>query len=176
MRAAVVYESMYGNTEEVAKAVAEGLARYLEVTAVEVSGDPQVSGLDLVVVGGPTHAFTMSWASTRSDAATRERRAVISQVGIREWLDALPQLPGVAAAAFDTRIRRPRLPGSAAKAAMKRLRRLDATLIAPPETYWVDGTTGPLLPRELDRARAWGERLGRELASSRATTQAGHSV
>ncbi|MDN5761333.1 MAG: flavodoxin domain-containing protein [Microlunatus sp.] len=58
MKALVVYESMFGNTEQVARAVAAGLREVLEVTVREVSDTPigAVQDVDLVVAGGPTHA------------------------------------------------------------------------------------------------------------------------
>ena len=59
MRAMVVVESMWGNTRAVAEAVASGLGE--EVSVVEVAQAPtQVPPeIDLLVVGGPTHAFSM---------------------------------------------------------------------------------------------------------------------
>lgn len=61
MKALVVYESMFGNTEQVARAVATGLGRHLDVELVAVANAPDtVSDVDLVVVGGPTHAFSMT--------------------------------------------------------------------------------------------------------------------
>ncbi len=61
MRALVVYESMFGNTEAVARAVAGGLSGSMEVEVYEVSRAPSpVTGpIDLLVVGGPTHAFSL---------------------------------------------------------------------------------------------------------------------
>ncbi|MEX1126227.1 MAG: flavodoxin, partial [Acidimicrobiia bacterium] len=70
MKALVVYESMFGNTKLIAEAVAGGLTRHLDVETVEVGQKPVFGpGVDLVVVGGPTHAFGMTRASTRKSAA-----------------------------------------------------------------------------------------------------------
>ena len=70
MKALVVYESMFGNTEEVARAVAEGVGETMDVSLHEVSTAPApiTDLVDLVVVGGPTHAFSLSRPSTRADA------------------------------------------------------------------------------------------------------------
>ncbi|WP_410659260.1 flavodoxin family protein [Amycolatopsis sp. lyj-112] len=54
MRAMVVYESMFGNTEQVAKAVADGLAPNAEVDVVNIDDVGSVAEADLLVVGGPT--------------------------------------------------------------------------------------------------------------------------
>jgi menaquinone-dependent protoporphyrinogen IX oxidase len=59
MKAIVVYEAMFGNTEKIARALAWGLERSAEVEVVEVTERPSMSevDVDLVVVGGPTHVF-----------------------------------------------------------------------------------------------------------------------
>src|SRR5690242_18801849 len=101
MKALVVYESMFGNTEAVAQAIAEGLRTGLEATVADVSGMPPVDDADLVVIGGPTHAFGMSRPKTRQDAQrSGQVRAGAMPAGIREWLDRAPRLDGRAAAAF----------------------------------------------------------------------------
>lgn len=70
MRALVVYESMFGNTERLAAAIAAGVSRHLEVESTDVASAPQVlpESLDLLVVGGPTHAFSMTRADTWKEA------------------------------------------------------------------------------------------------------------
>ena len=62
MKALVVYESMFGNTEQVARAVAAGLGEALEVGRSEVEDAPRAIHelVDLVVVGGASHAFSSS--------------------------------------------------------------------------------------------------------------------
>ncbi|HEY8524679.1 MAG TPA: flavodoxin domain-containing protein [Acidimicrobiales bacterium] len=160
MRALVVYESMFGNTEAVARAVGAGLAALMPTDVVEVGRAPAALGddVDLLVVGGPTHAFGLSRRRTRADAAKQAEGQLVSRgFGLREWLAVLDRpRDGVAAAAFDTRVKVP-LPGSAARAATRRLRRLGFRVAARPTTFWVTGTLGPLADGELDRARAWGE-------------------
>jgi hypothetical protein len=162
MRALVVYESMFGNTETVARAVAEGLSSALVTEVVEVSKAPRLVGGDLLVVGGPTHALGMSRPKTRADALTQSGGTLASPGdGIREWLGALA--PGYGkAAAFDTKVAHPRVPGSAAHAAARRLHRLGFTLVGKPHTFYVGGTKGPLADGETDRARAWGRGLAEQ--------------
>lgn len=162
MNSLVVFESMFGNTKAVALAVAEGLSSRMatqveEVGVAESSLDP---GLDLVVIGGPTHAFGMSRPGTRESAAAQAHGELVSKgIGLREWLEVLRTDPATAAAAFDTRIDKPRIPGSAAQKVAKRLRRRGLGVVAPAESFYVIGTDGPLLDGELDRARRWGEQL-----------------
>jgi hypothetical protein len=167
--ALVVFESMFGNTGAIAEAVADGLARRTAVELVEVGGAPAAVGDDvgLLVVGGPTHAFGLSRPSTWQSAAEQAMGGLVSSgTGLREWLEALAGGSAeVVAAAFDTRIRRPRLPGLAAAAADRRLRRLGFRSLARSRSFYVDGTTGPLLDGELERARAWGEGLAEALGA-----------
>jgi hypothetical protein len=164
MRTLVVVESMFGNTRQIADAVAGGLSSFGPVDVVEVHDAPAAvrEDVDLLVVGGPTHAFGMTRASTRKDAVTQGARGSGSaDVGIREWLESLPSTDGRAAAAFDTRVTKVRrLPGAAARGAAKALRRHGYRLVLGPESFYVEDTPGPLIADELDRARRWGDRLG----------------
>lgn len=168
MQALVVYESMFGNTQRIAEAVADGLAQHMSVDVVEVGAAPATVGTDVVLlaIGGPTHAFGLSRATTRADAMAKSTRPLISRgIGIREWLAAVETASaGVAAAAFDTRVDKPRVPGSAARGAAKRLRHLGFRLVGPAASFFVTDTPGPLVPGEVERARDWGEKLAVELA------------
>ncbi|WP_113701230.1 flavodoxin family protein [Nonomuraea lactucae] len=163
MDALVVYESMYGNTKQIAEAVAEGLATRLRTEMVEVGSTPGKVGpeVGLLVVGGPTHAFSMSRASTRRSAAQQATRPLVSTGnGVREWLAALGTASAtLTSAAFDTRVAKPRMLGSAARGIAKRLRRLGIKAAAPAQSFYVIGTEGPLVAGELERARRWGESL-----------------
>ena len=75
MRAYVVYESMFGNTAVIGQAIADGLGQHLEVESHNVSEGLPVSGTGLLVLGGPTHAFSMSRTATRQDAVTQGANA-----------------------------------------------------------------------------------------------------
>ena len=152
----VVYESAFGNTREVAEAVAAGLGDGTEL--LDVGSAPPLESLDvdLLVVGAPTHAFGMSRPQTREDAAGRGGHPPTT--GIREWLDAAGSAT-LKVATFDTHTRKPNLPGTASKAAAKRLRALGCTMVAEPEKFWVHGDRGPLLDGEVDRARTWAQGL-----------------
>ncbi|HZB50270.1 MAG TPA: flavodoxin domain-containing protein [Mycobacteriales bacterium] len=171
MRARVVYESMFGNTKQVAEAVGEGLSSRLSVDVVEVgTASCAFDDVELLVVGGPTHAFGMSRQNTRHDARRQGQRGghpVGSiEVGVREWLaEARPGPGGTAAAAFDTRVGKSWMPGSAAHGADKLLRRQGFGMAARPESFWVTDTFGPLRPGELERARQWGEDLAAAAAA-----------
>ena len=168
--ALVVYESMFGNTRGVARAIATGLAGSMDVTSVEVSEAPAAigEGIDLLVVGGPTHAFGLSRPTTRDSAAQRRAKPLVSiGEGLREWIGDLERPDrSIDAAAFDTKVSHPPLPGSAAHAALRRLRRLGFIEVGPATTFYVAGTEGPLVDGELARAREWGRVVG-EVAGAR---------
>jgi len=164
MRARVVYESMFGNTQAIAQAVADGLAENIGVEVEEVgsAATDVASDVDLLVVGGPTHGFGLSRERTRESAVMQAAGGVVSAgEGLREWLGAVTGgTRAIAAAAFDTRIDKPRMPGSAAHGAEKHLRRLGFRVLVPAASFYVTDTSGPLVEGELERARRWGELLG----------------
>ena len=160
MRALVVYESMWGNTRAVAEAVARGLGDDTALLPIETAPARLPDDVELLAVGGPTHAFSMSRRSTRHDAVLRGARESQESTGIREWLDALPTSDGLLVATFDTRVAKVRhLPGSAAKAAGREVRRNHLGRILETQSFYVDGIEGPLLDGELDRAEDWGAHL-----------------
>ena len=159
MRALVVYESSWGNTKAVAEAVAQGLGGASVVEVSEV-GEVRWDELDLLVAGGPTHAFSMSRPSTRRDAHNQGASGGPDERGLREWLSALPAELPVPVATFDTRATMVRnLPGSAAKAAVKELRRHHHGRVIDRCSFYVEDSAGPLADGELERAVAWGAEL-----------------
>ena len=164
MLALVMYESMFGNSERVANAVADGLREVAEVVVRDVATSTAgelPAGVDLLVAGGPTHALSMSRPATREDAIRQGAGQGLAIRGLREWLDGLPlDLDGLHCATFDTRVSRVRrIPGSAARSAARVLRRNRGDVVVTPESFFVDDVPGPLAGDELDRARAWGRRL-----------------
>lgn len=170
MRAVVVFDSMFGNTQQIAQAVADGLAAAGSVELVGVADAPSRldADVDVLVVGGPTHAHGMSTHNSRRvtpDLAGKG--AVEGRIGLKDWLGGLTALPhGTYAAAFDTRFRKPRwLTGSAAAGAARVLRRRGCELAAPPESFFVEHTPGPLFAGELQRARAWGRQLAKTVGA-----------
>lgn len=158
MNALIVYDSQFGNTERIARAVAERLGSARMIRAEE-AGELDHTKCDLLIVAGPT------------------QRQGASPV-MREWLERLPRgaLKEVPAAAFDTRYRMSRLlTGSAAARIASRLKRAGARLVVPPESFFMERDVPPqgekrrhemerLEPGEEGRAREWAasilERMG----------------
>jgi flavodoxin-like protein len=165
----VAYESMYGNTRQVAEAIAEGLGK-AEVVGVN-DGESGVAGeADVLIAGGPTHmhgmATTMSRKGTGQAAeeeGTELEPGAVDGPGLRKWL-ADRNGDGKRAAAFDTRIdKSPMLTGAASRGIAKRLRKAGYELVADPESFFVEDSEGPLADGELERARAWGASLAEKL-------------
>ncbi|MGW0041942.1 flavodoxin family protein [Rhodococcus sp. NPDC003348] len=171
MRTLVVYESMFGNTRHVAEAIARGIGASGEVKTVAASRADQedLSGYDLLVVGGPTHAHGMSRPSTRRGAEKTaakpdsevELEPDAESEGIREWLSSLSPAHGHAAT-FDTRGDAPAfLTGRASKGIGKKLRHLGYDLVAESESFLVDKESH-LEAGEEDRAEQWGRSLAQQ--------------
>jgi len=151
MNALVIYDSVFGNTEKIALAIATAL----QAQAMPVSQVPldQERSLDLLVVGSPTRGFRPT-------------------EGIAKWLTALTKnnLNGVRVAAFDTRIVLDTIDskilrlivdkgGYAAATIAKSLEKKGGILVMPPEGFFVTGEQGPLKDGELERASAWASGL-----------------
>lgn len=163
LRALVVYESMFGNTEAVARAVAKGLeVDGCTVTVREVGEAPLGTPLevDLLVVGAPTHAFSLSRPRTRADAVRQGAPASHGGLGLREWLTAFPLTEGIGLAAFDTRVSKVRrIPMAAGPRAAQIARKRGLVVLSRPVAFLVDDIKGPLGPQELERAAQWGRFL-----------------
>ncbi|HEX6499830.1 MAG TPA: flavodoxin domain-containing protein [Micromonosporaceae bacterium] len=177
----IVYESLFGNTHEVAEAIGEGVrasdpSGEVSCLAVADAGPDLVAGADLLVVGGPTHMRGMSTSRSRTVGvrnAVEEGHEKPSEIepgaegeGIRDWFHTLPKATRTAeAAAFDTRAGS-RLAGGAAHGIARRLRRHGYELAADPEGFVIEGTEGPLRTGEHDRARRWGADLFERASAS----------
>jgi flavodoxin len=156
MKAMVVYDSAFGNTEKVAQAIGRALGPVEEVKTLRVSDvkPEQLTGLTLLVVGSPTQKFSPLGTITR-------------------FLKSIPNngLKGVKVAAFDTRIPESkineirilaffvRIFGYAAKPIANRLQKKGGELVVPPEGFYVSDTEGPLLEGELERAADWARQI-----------------
>lgn len=155
MKALVVYDSIFGNTEQIARAIGDAISSPDEVSVIKVSDvlPEQLHELNLLVVGSPTRGFK----------PTPE---------IVDFFKNMPNdgLKDIKAAAFDTRlgvkdIDSPvvrllvRIGGYAAKPIGAQLEKKGASLLLSPEGFFVKGSGGPLGEGELERAAAWAKEI-----------------
>jgi flavodoxin len=155
MHTLVVYDSYFGNTEQIAKAMGQALATdgVVEVLPADQVTSVRLNGVDVLIVGSPTRSFRPTPG--------------ISQL-LKQMADG--DLRGKRVAAFDTRIRLDTIEskpmrfmvktgGFAAKSIARMLVSKGGTLIAPPEGFTVDGEKGPLSSGELERAGDWAKHV-----------------
>ncbi|MFW9996115.1 MAG: flavodoxin family protein [Candidatus Odinarchaeota archaeon] len=145
MKALVVYDSVYGNTEQIAQAIGKALNIEL-VRANDVKAD-QLTELKLLIIGSPTHGGRFTEA-------------------IQDFLNGISELTvGINVAAFDTRTSSrnfilrafEKIFGHAAGRIADIVKRHGGILIAEPEGFIVKGTKGPLKEGELERAESWAK-------------------
>lgn len=158
MKALVIYDSVFGNTEKVARAIGAALGTSPDVSVVSVNGlsAERLQGLDVLFVGSPTRGFRPTPALTAFLAAQPDG-----------------SLQGVKAAAFDTRIplesiKNPifrlivRRGGYADLPIAKELVRLGAVQPVPSAGFIVLESEGPLKDGELQRAGEWATNILRD--------------
>jgi len=129
IKAIVVYDTKFGNTERIAKVLADGMKeRGVKVDCVQVEKVEidRLTEYDLLAIGGPTH--------------TRNISKPIK--GFLEKLESV-DVRGMKAFAFDIRVKR-LFAGSAGKRIEKALKRLGMSIIRPYSSALVKEREGPL--------------------------------
>ncbi len=156
MKTLVVYFSKFGNTRKLAQAIAEAMQQAGEVHLVNLEQltTSDFEGVDLVVLGSPTHGFTVPEA-------------------VRSALAALPAgiLAGKSVAAFDTTVRPwPLRHFRAAPKLLRQLSQLGGKPVARPQTFFVQtgstqgtGERDLLFAGQIERAQEWAGEILRQL-------------
>ncbi len=155
MKTVIIYDSVFGNTEQITRAIGAAFppAAAAGVFRVADAGLEKLSGVELLMVGSPTRAFRPTEA-------------------IKKFLSGLPHnhLRGVKVAAFDTRAAVEDIDskilhfmvgifGYAAKPIADGLVKKGGELVLPPEGFIVQAIEGPLKDGELERAADWARRI-----------------
>lgn len=144
MKALVVYDSLYGNTKEIAIAIGSAISGDVKVLGVDEVNPSELESLDLLIVGAPTQAGRPSQA-------------------MQNFLKRIAEtvIEGVNVAAFDTRLstRWVKIFGYAAGKIAKNLQKKGGVLLLNPEPFFVKGKEGPLKEGELERATSWARKL-----------------
>ncbi len=158
MKALVVYDSFFGNTEKIAQDIGRvvGASAEVQVLRVAAIGPGQFAAVDLLIVGSPTRSLRPSPAIT----------TLVKSIPNRA-------LNGVKVAAFDTRFSQQKLKalsfmlpimsnlfgGYAAKPIADGLVKKGGQLLIPPEGFFVEDTEGPLREGERERAANWAKQI-----------------
>lgn len=155
MKALILYDSFFGNTEKIAQAMADILLGKAEVQIMRISEAASLTlqGIDLLIVGSPTRGFRPSDAT-------------------QSFFNNLPAgcLDGKNAAAFDTRMDPVSVTsrmlkfmmksfGYADKTILAELQKKGASIVSIGQGFIVNGSEGPLKDGELERAAAWAKTL-----------------
>ena len=144
MKTLLVYDSQFGNTEQVAKAIGAAIDADVRTLRAASANPADLKGIDLLIVGSPTQGGS-------------------STPAMREFLTKIPDagLKGIKVAVFDTRMTTKLVGifGYAAKRIAGSLKDRGGTLVARPEGFFVKASKGPLKEGELERAAAWANDL-----------------
>lgn len=144
MKVLVVYDSVYGNTERIAKAIGEAVAGDVQVARVGEISATGLQPVDVMIVGSPT----LGGRPTEP---------------IQNFLAAVPPeaIKGIRVASFDTRYsgKFVKLFGFAAEKIMQSLEAKGGRSVPPLGEFVVTGKKGPLKEGELERAASWAREI-----------------
>jgi flavodoxin len=149
MKTLVVYFTKFGNTRRIAEVITQVLAQAGDASAVSIDqlATSELGGVDLVVMGSPTHYQNLPGA-------------------VGSVLKALPSkiLAGTSVATFDTSLRMwgPLMLLTAAHRLTRLLRKLGGRRVARPQTFFVEtsdsdneGEIDLMCDGEIERAKEW---------------------
>jgi len=150
MKTLIVYDSVHGNTEKIAMAIAGAITDEVKALRVDEVNPAELESIDLLIVGSPVHAGRPTPA-------------------IKEFLNRIPSnaLKNVGVTSFDTRFSGEdrgvgirmliKILGYAAGRITGKLKGKGGHLATPPEGFIVEDTKGPLKEGELERAASWAK-------------------
>ena len=144
MKVLIVYDSIYGNTERIAKAIGEAVTGEVRVARVGEITPAGLQPVDVLIVGSPT----LGGRPTEP---------------IQNFLAAVPSdaIKGIRVASFDTRYsgKFVKLFGFAAEKIMQTLEAKGGRSVPPLGDFIVTGKKGPLKEGELERAASWAREI-----------------
>ena len=167
MNAIVVFESLWGNTAEVARAVAEGLGPGARALRTDEATAADAAGADLIVAGAPVFGFKLSSQKMRDGIRQSPGKGPAPDLScplLRTWLEGLPA-GDRPCAGFDTQVRGPF--GKGAPEIVRLFEERGYRPVGEPMGFVVKGSQGPLKKGEAERARAWGAELARAVEQRR---------
>ena len=154
MEVLVVYDSMYGNTEKIAKSIGGAITGNVQVLRASEANPSDLKSINFLIIGSPTQGF-------------RPAKSV------QTFIESIPgnALKGIDVAAFDTRIPASdvgtglrllmKIGGYAAPRIANALKKKGGNLAVPPEGFFVKDKEGPLKEGELERAASWAKEIAK---------------
>jgi flavodoxin len=144
VKAFIVYDSKWGNTESIAKAIAEGVGGSTKAVRATEAHTIENNDIELLVIGSPVIGGRPSKT-------------------IQEYLQSIspPKSGKMRIATFDTRMtmKFAQKFGHAAERMADQLKENGFILIDPPKGFIVNGQKGPLAEGEMEKATQWGKEL-----------------
>jgi flavodoxin len=149
MKTLIVYDSAYGNTEQIARAVGHAVGDEVRVALAGEVDAGDLKDYELVIVGSPTQGGRPTPL-------------------VKAFLQRIPagSLKDTGVTAFDTRIDSAAqgfmlrtFMGALGYAAGRIARQLESKggrLVTQPKGFFVEDKEGPLRSGEIERASAWG--------------------
>lgn len=155
MKTLLLFDSYFGNTEKIARAIAKAFDGDQEfvIKRNNETTPEELSNYNLLIVGSPTRGFQ----------PTEDVAKLIKSIPAKK-------LYRIKIATFDTRVlletikskfarKMVDIGGYAAKTIDKRLVQKGAVSVTAPEGFYVMDTEGPLKEGELERAEEWGKQI-----------------
>ena len=155
MNTLIIYDSFFGNTEKIARAIFQTFSplNSIKICLVNDYRPEYLNDIDLLIIGSPTRGFRPT------PAISCFLKRILSK-----------DISGRAVAAFDTRLALNEINSSALRFIVKnggyaakrmayRLVKAGGILRVPPEGFYVSGEEGPLLDAECNRAARWTQHL-----------------
>ena len=156
MKTLIIYDSLHGNTQDIAKAIYQGIQDIdKKILPVEKASTQDLKDIQLLIVGSPTHGG-------------RAKPLLL------EFLKRIPNdsLNGIKVATFDTRFLESKqktalkllmkVIGYAAPKMAGILEKKGGTVVDKPQGFFVKGEKGPLLLGEEEKAFKWAENFNKE--------------
>ncbi len=153
MKTLIIYDSFFGNTEVIAKAIGKHFnSEETSIIRIADFKPEDLKGISTIIIGSPTRGFRPTELITK----------FINEYG--------QKLPGLNFAVFDTRIEINTIKsgfarfivktgGYAANTMSKKISKFGANLLVAAEGFLVTGEQGPLKEGETERAEKWGKEI-----------------
>ena len=148
MKAIIIFDSFFGNTEKIAKEIKRVLSKKHEVSLVNVKDAKScdIENYDTLIIGSPTRAFSPSenTVSFLKELGSLDGKKFLT-FDTRADIADVPKLLGLIMKVF----------GYADKKIAKHLRAKGGVELFSPRGFFVNDKEGPLKDGEIDTVQDW---------------------